>query len=356
MKNFFTLIFLTIILIISSESIHTQTNKENLTCPPSLISYWKLDEFGGINMFLDSFGGYNAACTGSDCPSEDSGIVGQARNFNVSKVTVQHNDAFNWDNDESFSIELWIKTTQPGTGNKVFIGKPSEGNAKMSWWLGYGDSNKTLFSVRDSTGARILAEGNKIINDGEWHHIVGIRNDSTDILQLFVDGVEEDKVTTFYTGDFSSTSAIYIGVFGNDFHYSGLLDEIAIYDGALNQNLIIQHYNAGAQGDGYCDQFIGVENAENIPVNYTLNQNYPNPFNPETNINFSIPEASEINLSVYNVLGMKIKDITTGFYERGIYNISFDGKDLTSGVYIYRLTAEARTSKIVKVKKMLLLK
>ena len=87
----------------------------------------------------------------------------------------------------SFSVELWIKTTQPGTGNKVFIGRYSN-NSQTAWWLGFGNNNKAIFSIRRFLRDRELAEGKKIINDGKWHHIVGIRNDSLKVMQLFVDG------------------------------------------------------------------------------------------------------------------------------------------------------------------------
>jgi hypothetical protein len=91
---------------------------------------------------------------------------------------------------------------------------------------------------------------------------------------------------------------------------------------------------------------------ELVPDKFELYQNYPNPFNPETNIKFAVPKAGNISLSVYSILGEKVKDLISGFYEPGIYNLEFNAKDLGSGTYIYRLQGE----NFVQVKKMLLVK
>lgn len=95
---------------------------------------------------------------------------------------------------------------------------------------------------------------------------------------------------------------------------------------------------------------------ELVPDKFELYQNYPNPFNPVTNIKFAVPKAGKISIDVYNILGEKVRDLITEFLEPGIYNIPFDGKDLGSGAYIYRLQAESTKDGFVQVKKMLLIK
>ena len=91
---------------------------------------------------------------------------------------------------------------------------------------------------------------------------------------------------------------------------------------------------------------------EIIPRKYVLYQNYPNPFNPSTKINFSVPQASEVNLSVYNILGEKVVTLINGFLESGLHSVIFDGRNLASGTYIYRL----QTPVFIQTKKMLLVK
>ncbi len=70
---------------------------------------------------------------------------------------------------------------------------------------------------------------------------------------------------------------------------------------------------------------------------FKLNQNYPNPFNPETNIVFSITNNAHVSLVIYDVLGNVIKTLVDENLSVGNYNIMFDGENLSSGVYLYKL-------------------
>lgn len=90
----------------------------------------------------------------------------------------------------------------------------------------------------------------------------------------------------------------------------------------------------------------------NQGMNFHLFDNYPNPFNPSTNIKFYLNKDSKIDLSVYNLLGNKIKTLASGFYKSGTYEISFDAKDLSSGIYFYKLKTDFGHS----IKKMMLIK
>ena len=75
-----------------------------------------------------------------------------------------------------------------------------------------------------------------------------------------------------------------------------------------------------------------------LPRQITLEQNYPNPFNPGTAIKFSMPVATEIRLSVYNLLGQEVEVLAEGIYSAGIHQLRFDGSKLASGVYLYQLS------------------
>jgi len=89
-----------------------------------------------------------------------------------------------------------------------------------------------------------------------------------------------------------------------------------------------------------------------LPTEYTLSQNYPNPFNPVTEISFSLPQATEVKLDVFNLLGQNVTTIYEGTLEAGTHSFSWDGPSVASGVYLYRLTA----GDFVTTKKMILLK
>ena len=73
-------------------------------------------------------------------------------------------------------------------------------------------------------------------------------------------------------------------------------------------------------------------------------ENYPNPFNPSTTIRYSLPEASEVRLTVYNVQGQQIRNLVSGQQEAGVYSVQWDGHDavgrqVATGLYLYRLQA-----------------
>ena len=101
------------------------------------------------------------------------------------------------------------------------------------------------------------------------------------------------------------------------------------------------------------DQITSVINDDKIyPVEYKLYQNCPNPFNPTTTINYSIPKAGNIKLTVYNAIGSKVATIVNEYKPAGNYSIQFNATNLASGIYLYRLETGFYTS----AKKFILLK
>jgi flagellar hook assembly protein FlgD len=80
-----------------------------------------------------------------------------------------------------------------------------------------------------------------------------------------------------------------------------------------------------------------------LPTDLELT-NYPNPFNPITTISFSLSEAVEVTLTVYDIQGSAVKTLVNGFREAGNYDVTFDGSGLPSGVYFARLSANGQNS------------
>ena len=88
------------------------------------------------------------------------------------------------------------------------------------------------------------------------------------------------------------------------------------------------------------------------PVEFALEQNYPNPFNPTTSINYSIHEAGNVELKVYDILGNEVATLVNEAKSPGNYVTGFNASSFASGIYIYTL----RTNNFVQTKKMILMK
>lgn len=76
-----------------------------------------------------------------------------------------------------------------------------------------------------------------------------------------------------------------------------------------------------------------------LPGTFFVEQNYPNPFNPGTTIRFGLPAASDVQVGVFNLVGQKVATVFDGRKEAGVHTVRFDGLNLPSGVYIFRVQA-----------------
>jgi len=126
---------------------------------------------------------------------------------------------------------------------------------------------------------------------------------------------------------------------------------------ADNSSGIYQVWTAGIT-------IIGIKPVGNsIPEKFSLEQNFPNPFNPTTRIRFSIPSVGNgrdrsLHLKVYDILGREVTTLVNEELKPGTYEADFDGSNLTSGVYFYRLSAADNTGNIIftETRKMMLVK
>ena len=98
--------------------------------------------------------------------------------------------------------------------------------------------------------------------------------------------------------------------------------------------------------------FVEEEQTNAAPIEFLLLQNYPNPFNPSTKIQYSIPQTSQVQISVYDILGNEIETLVNEEKLPGTYELTWYAEGLPSGVYFYRLQAGS----FVYMKKMILLK
>jgi hypothetical protein len=105
------------------------------------------------------------------------------------------------------------------------------------------------------------------------------------------------------------------------------------------------------------DFITGIGDIETLPTTFDVAQNYPNPFNPTTTISYQVPEARDVRLMIFNVLGQKVRTLVNGRMEPGYHSVVWDGRSeegraVASGIYIYRFEAGdySKTLKLMLLK------
>jgi len=121
-----------------------------------------------------------------------------------------------------------------------------------------------------------------------------------------------------------------------------------------NSNVTISSDLADLTGAAI-DNSLAVSTKE-IPTAFGLSQNYPNPFNPSTQINYDLPQAGLVTLSVYNMLGQEVGKLVNEQKEAGSYTVTWAPHNLASGVYIYRIHVQTEKDSYTSVKRLTLLK
>ena len=148
---------------------------------------------------------------------------------------------------------------------------------------------------------------------------------------------------------------------------SGIWEKVGFVKGGGNSNSTkyysFNDYNLSKSGnysyrlkevdnDGSFKYSKIVEVNYSVPSGFNLMQNYPNPFNPSTTISYTLPEAGNVTLKIYNILGKEISTVVSEYKPAGNYSLQFSGSNLESGVYLYKLVSGNYSA----VRKFILLK
>lgn len=204
---------------------------------------------------------------------------------------------------------------------------------------------KTLVPGLYKWGTDVTAATNFTISGGEddvW--IFQIAQDLTlasDINVTLSGGAQAQNIFWQVSGEVA---------IGTNSHFEGIiLSKTAIHlltGASMNGRLLAQTavtLNANAVIEPSGDQDTSIDGSENqLSTRMTLSQNYPNPFNPTTTIGFELPETAEIRLSVFNLLGQEIAVLVNEVRSAGSHQISWDAQSVSSGLYLYRLSANGQ--------------
>ena len=178
------------------------------------------------------------------------------------------------------------------------------------------------------------------------------------------DQLQTNGITVFLndgTGSFTARENCFFpfatglprSVVASDFDQDGKTDIALVSSVAPGVDSLFVLYNLGGGTVGIQDQEI-----ENIPANFSLSQNYPNPFNPSTKIEYTLPAESNVKISVFNILGEKVRELVNNQMSTGTHSVNFNAGNLASGIYVYRIESRSLSGveNFIAVKKMILLK
>ena len=247
------------------------------------------------------------------------------------------------------TLAAWIKTGAAtgqwhniiakghGTGEIVLR---LDGNAQPSQiWCGSYDTADHMVKSYDLEGEL-----------DTWIHLVGTYDSGLELWTLYINGewVSETPdpvgaVTVSDRGWAIGARASEDGTYPTERHYTGCIDDVRIYDVPMSESDALALYQISTKVE---------QNNLSLPEQYNLSQNYPNPFNPTTTITYTLKANDKVILSVYDLTGHEVAVLVDGVQTAGNHDVQFDGANLASGMYFYKL----QTAEQVLTRKMTLIK
>ena len=184
-----------------------------------------------------------------------------------------------------------------------------------------------------------------------WIHLVGTYNTGSALWTLYLNGEwiadaidEVGAVTESDRGWAIGARASANGIYPTERHFTGYIDDVRIYDVPLEEAEVMQLYREITSSVG--------QRKQTLPDRQNLSQNYPNPFNPTTTIAYALKVSGKVRLCVYDLTGKEVAVLADGIQTAGNHEVQFNGVELTSGIYFYKL----ETTEQVITRKMTLIK
>lgn len=224
------------------------------TCPTGMISYWKMDD-GESTKLKDYKGVSDATCSG--ILPDATGILNAAKDFDgASNADIPSNAAYGFNANSSFTIAFWVKIGSSNSGSQIIIGK-GDGATSAYWYIGVEDG-VPFAVIEDANSNTAYVTSSSAIGANIWHFVVLVRNESGDMVSLYVDGALVDSQNLNFTGSITNSDIITMGYLISNsnpgYFLNGQLDEVAIYSRAFSLTEIGDQYvNASVRGVGYCD-------------------------------------------------------------------------------------------------------
>jgi len=360
-------ISLTILLgFIISYSAYTQVDCSQFDITTGLAAYYPFngsaeDESGNAN---------HGTVNGATLTTDRFGIGISAYYFDGNDyIEIQHSSSL--DISEAITISSWIKTVDIQGG---IISKWDGGH--------YSDAVQSYYQFvypNGQSGGSVNASdywydntvwGNTSVNNDVWNHIVYTADNNTGKIRLYVNGILDAEFDIYGNIIRQTDTRVLIGVldlinFDQPYTwYTGLIDDIRIYNRALsdcdvlalfNENLdhkikichkgheifvdlhaIQAHLNHG-DNIGNCPSPKNTFSNEIENDGFSLSQNSPNPFTNSSMIAFYLPETGYAEIKVYDMLSREVATVLSSKLSSGSHSVRLDGSKLQAGIYFYKL-------------------
>jgi len=326
-----------------------------------VIAHWKFDEKGGWKAYdeLNFSQGLlvNMTPNLSWIPGYEGNAIDFGQNPKNSYVKVVDNDIIDFDNTESFTISVMVKTDPISkTSEMTILKKGASGTKSSKGWNGkcYGlafKSKQIHFGVDDKyRQSEVKADISSNYPVNEWAHVVAVRDRDEKMLSVYLNGVLVGSKEDNTNKDISSPDLPLL--IGNNeylnYHLDGQLDDVQLYNYAMSADEIKDMAGASPLKKVIPDGEIVLI----LPTKYSLEQNYPNPFNPETTIKFSLVKSGHTTITIYNSVGQRVETVMDRNMDAGFHNLIFNAYNYASGVYFYKI----ESGDFAQVRKMLLMK
>jgi hypothetical protein len=256
------------------------------------------------------------------------------------------------------TLAAWIKTgpaTQSwnnivvkghNTGENVLRvdGNTSSHTGTQIWCGSYDNTDHMVKSYE-------LSEG----DFNTWIHAVGTYSTTYQLWSLYLNGImvntSPDAVgaVTVDRGWAIGARASADGTYPTERHFTGLIDDVRIYNVALTEDEVSQLYSQTLNAVN--------DRSHTVPTDFTMSQNYPNPFNPQTHFDYQVPHEAQVNISVYNILGQLVTTLVDGVKSPGYYSVNWNatdrnGSQVSGGIYIAKMVSNdySVTRKLILLK------
>lgn len=272
---------------------------------------------------------------------------GSAFEFDGDSTYIESNSPYLTSSSFTVDMKFMAQDSLPTNGQRLIAkeGNPWYQVNYQLWFQGGGTVVPASFVPGQGfIGGPLTFQDTTIVPD-KWYRVVYSLDQDSAFAHLYSsDGTIISSKGTVITGDAGANitnGPLHIGsadVPNSGLYFRGKVDDIHIYNYVPDSLRV--------------PTAIQPDNPNQLPAKLTLKQNYPNPFNPTTNIKYGLSRAEKVTLKVYDVLGREVATLVNGRQQVGMHTVNFDASNLSSGMYIYRLSS----GKTTRVRKMLLIK